>query len=194
MGAMLQNTTLLWTAVAAFLFTLLVVVVRRWRRRRRVPCDLPVDLTVDFGSLSDHGPPRDGPQLEFYHVPARVAVLVVAPIGREGTLPANENLPELVGELLPGLAEILARDRPLVFGWPAQLSAQGFSRAFFSNVRLPGNRGRGTPWCSVAGRAELADRQYLIGIVCCTDRPNSLSQVLLDRPSGWLDVVRIRAR
>ena len=182
------------TAVAVILVAILALVAatRHLRRRQRSDDDDETDLAVDLSEFTSMGPPREGPQLEFYNVPVRLVVLVVAPVGRDGTLPHSERIAELVGQLTPGLSEVLLSQQPTLYCWPPQLSSHGFVRSFFNNVPLPGDGGKATPWCSVAGKLE--GEQLLIGMVCCGGQANSLGEVTLSRSTGWLDVLRVRKR
>ena len=41
-------------------------------------------------------------------------------------------------------------------------------------------------------RIETTEETLLVGLVCRAANVNSLSQILIDRPSKWLDIVRIR--
>jgi hypothetical protein len=143
-------------------------------------------------SLPAHGPPEGGLRLEFYGTPVRLAVLVLAPAGRNNPIPAESDLPAVLDNLLPGFTAIVATHRPLIHLWPCQLSTQGFPNSFFNNVRLPGDRGKGTPWCAAAGRFEAGDQQLLAGLVCVADRPNSLSQMTIVHSGQWMDVLRAK--
>jgi hypothetical protein len=58
---------------------------------------------------------------------------------------------------------------------------------------LPGERGKGTPWCSAAGRFDAGNQQLLAGILCAADKPNSLSQVTIANVGQWLEVVRVKS-
>lgn len=176
--------------VAGLLLILLAVLLFR---RRAVTVEPPApDLHIDLATLPAHGPDPEGPWLEVYGLPVRLAVLVLAPAGRNSPTPDEAELPELFDSLVPGLGEIIQAHSPLVRCWPFQLSTQGFAHAFFNNVQLPGERGKGTPWCAVAGRFDQGERQFLAGLVCVADRPNSLSQVTVAHVGQWLDVLRIR--
>ena len=189
-----QNIGLLWTALAIAVGAVIGVwlVVRSVRRAWRPRPGPPSDLTIDLSRLSDAGPPPTGPRLEFYGTPVRLAVLVVAPAGRDGQLPAAEVLPGLMERMIPGLPQVIAHHQPLIRRWPAQLSSEGFVRAFFSHVSLPGDRGRGTPWCGIAGKFHLGDRSFLAGLVCCSTRSTSLGQVTVRHEGQWLDILRFR--
>lgn len=175
-----------------FVLVMAVVVFLLFRRRAVRPEPLAPDLRIDLTTLPDHGPKADGPRLEFYGTPVRLAVLVLAPAGRNNAAPTDAELPELVDSLVPGLWAVVQAHSPLVRCWPFQLSTQGFTHSFFNHVQLPGDRGKGTPWSAVAGRFEVGDRQLLAGLVCVADRPNSLSQMTVAHVGQWLDVVRVR--
>ena len=132
----------------------LVLVVALLGGRRKRPADVEPDLTIDVASLPLHGPPTAGAQLEFYNLPVRLAALVLAPVGRGHRLPPKDELAGVVDEMLPGLMQVMNSHQPQFRRWPPQLSSQGFAVSFFRNAALPGDHGRGTPWCSVAGKAE----------------------------------------
>jgi hypothetical protein len=190
----LPNAVLLGGAVAAALFVLLLIVIvfLLFRRRARQPEAAQPDLRIDVAALPAQGPPDVGPQLEFYGTPVRLAVLVLAPAGRNNPLPAEGDLPAVLDDLLPSFTAVVAAHQSLIRLWPYQLSTQGFVSSFFANVRLPGDRGKGTPWCAVAGRFEAGNQQFLAGLVCVSRRPNSLSQVTVAHVGQWMDVLRIK--
>jgi hypothetical protein len=170
------------------IFVLLIVSVRR-----RKPLQPPaIDLVIDVQQLPAHGPPKEGPKLEFFGMPVRLAVVVLAPAGRGAQLPPHQQLVRVLDDLAPGLASVVLSHRPVLHQWPEQLSTQGFIHAFFNNVRLPGDRGRGTPWCSAAGRFDAGDQQLLAGVLCAADRPNSISQVAISNVGQWMEVLRVK--
>jgi len=188
-----QRATLLM-AGAAVLAALLTfwVVLQKLRRKPEPAVEVAPNLRVDVAALPTGGPPAGKPYLEFYSVPVRLAVVVLAPVGRDGRLPSNEHLPLVMEAILPGLMKVLTAHQPQFIRWPAQLSTQGFAHAFFNNVPLPGDHGRGTPWCSIAGKVELVAGQFLVGLVCCAAEPNSLGEFTTKHSAGWPDVVRVR--
>lgn len=55
---------------------------------------------------------------------------------------------------------------------------------------LPGNRGPGTPWCTIAGRFVADGQPWLAGLILRADRPNNLSQATLEHEAQWLEVLR----
>ena len=164
----------------------------RLRRRRQPPAEEHPELVIDIGNLSDAGPPKDSAQLEIYNLPVRLAVMVLAPVGRGGQLPPADQLPDLVDQIVPGMMSVLEGHQPEFRRWPPQLSSQGFMRSFFSHLRLPGDRGRGTVWCSIVGKFTAQETQLLAGLVCCAERPNSVTELVVERDAQWLDILRIR--
>ena len=181
--------------VAGGVLTLLVLstmLIRRWRRgaRHREPPE--PELAIDISKLDPQGPPAELPRLEFYGMPVRLAALVIAPAGRQGELPAPALLPALLERMVPGIAAVIALHQPLIRRWPPQLSSQGFVQSFFNNVALPGSRGKGTPWCGAAGRLQIGERTFVVGMIFAADRPNGLGQFTVQHESQWLDMLRIR--
>ena len=172
----------------------LILLVRFLRRRRAPALPPPIDLTIDLAKLGDGGPPAGNLSLELYNVPVRLAALIVAPAGRGAQLPAGMEPRALAEEIVPGLTEIVELHKTRLYEWPAQLSTQGFSNVLFANVRLPGDRGKGTPWSVIAGRVEAGQQSFLAGVVVCAGAPNSLGQFVMERPGQWLDLLRVRRR
>ncbi len=162
------------------------------RRGKRAPTTETETLAINLAALSIAGPPATGPQLEMYNVPVRLAVLVLAPVGRAGQIPPNEQLPSIVDALVPNLMEVLTAHQPEFRRWPPQLSSQGFTQVFFNNVPLPGDGGKGTPYCGAAGRFDTPAGPFLAGLVCVADKPNALGQVTITQPGQWLDVFRVK--
>jgi hypothetical protein len=190
----LSETMTVVVAAAAVVLVVLVAAVwiSRLRKRGRTADDRRPDLSIDLECLPALGPPAEGPRLELYGTPVRLAVVILAPSGRQAEDPVETELLAALDDLLPGLPSILTAHQPLVRCWPAQLSTQGFTNTFFQKVRLPGKRGKGTPWCSVAGRFETEDRQLLAGLVCRADKANSLSQIAIEHSGQWMDILRAK--
>ena len=192
--AQLENVPTEYVIGGAVLIGLIVLiaVVRFLRRRRRVALPPPIDLTIDLSALGESGPPSGKLSLELYNVPVRLAAIVIAPAGRGAQLPAERRLAALADDIVPSLAEIVELHAARLYEWPAQLSTQGFSNTLFSNVRLPGDRGKGTPWSVIAGRFDAGGQNFLAGVVLCASAPNSLGQFVIERPGQWLDLLRVR--
>jgi len=178
-------------AVLALLLLIVLYATSRRRRRRKLP-EPPEELTIDVSSLPALRPPVGGPTLYFYHVPVRLAVVVLAPAGRAGELPSMEKLPQAIEALVPGLAQVLATHSPIIRFWPPQLSVRGFAHAFFTHVRLPGQAGRGTPWCGAAGAFKLEGQTVMAGLVMRAEAATNLGQIVVERETQWLDILRIK--
>jgi len=181
-------------AVALAAFVAVSIAFRMWlAARRRRPKGAPISLEIDVNDLGNAGPPAGGPALSVHHVPVRMALLVLAPVGRGRELPRADELPHLLDNAVPGLGQLLVAHGTRIKLWPPQLSTQGFIAALFANVKLPGDRGKGTPWCTVVGKFTARERGYLAGLILCAAAPNSLGQVTLQRDTDWLDVLQVKA-
>ena len=189
----LNTTVLIGIAVGVIVVLIgLILVIRLFKGKAATPTNTESGLKLNVAQLSPSGPPQAKPYLEFYSVPVRLAVVVMAPVGRDGILPNDALLPQAMESILPGLMKVLTAHQPQFVRWPTQLSTQGFAHAFFNNVPLPGDHGRGTPWCSLAGKVEVAAGQFLVGFVCCSAEPNSLGEVTAKHAAGWPDVIRVK--
>ncbi|MDZ4781291.1 MAG: hypothetical protein SGJ19_13635 [Planctomycetia bacterium] len=181
-------------AIGGAVALLALVLVAPWwikRRRRRVAEVAPPTLQVNVAALPAEGPPEQGPSLRLYNVPVRCALLVLAPVGRGAVQPAADKIGEIIDQVVPGLASVAEAHRTAIKVWSAQLSSQGFLHQFSVNVGLPGDAGKGTPWSSVCGRFEAQSVPYLVGLLLCAARPNSLGQFLVERESQWPDMLRV---
>ena len=123
----------------------------------------------------------------------RLALLVLAPVGREGKIPESAQLPLVVDAIVPNLMQVLNDHQPKFDRWPPQLSSQGFSQVFFNNSPLPGDGGKNTRWCALAGRFDTSSGPFLAGLVCVAPNPNAIGQVSISQPGQWLDIVRVKA-
>jgi hypothetical protein len=175
----------------------LVIFYLLWKvlgKKRREPPPLEPDLAIDVESLGTAGPPAVGPTLEHYYVPVRLAAIVVAPAGRAGWLPPFDQLNQVFEAIVPGLAQIVALHKPVIRRWPEQLSTSGFAHAFFRHVQLPGDGGKGTPWCSLAGVAKIRGQAVMAGLVVRAELANSFGQTLVEQETKWLDILRVKRR
>jgi len=176
-------------AVAVVAILLVLWLLFRFRRPRRQP--QPPTLAIDLTALPQMGPLPVGPQLTLHNVPMRLAVVVIAPAGR-GDPPPEHDIPTILDEVVPGIKQVIAAQDSICQGWPGQLSAEGFCNAFFSSVRLPGDKGKGTPWSELAGRATSSGQKYLIGMALRAATSNAYGLTVVDREAQWLDLLRIK--
>lgn len=186
---------LIAAGVAAVLLVclFLVVLFALFRGKKARPDATKPDLRVDVAKLPKSGPPDAGPQLTVYGTPVRLVAIILAPAGRHAQIPDAAGLPSIVNDLIPELAAVVESHRPILRRWPFQLSTQGFVHSFFNNAPLPGDQGKGTIWCSAAGRFESGQQQYLAGLVFTADKPNSLGQIAIEHTGQWMDVLRVKA-
>jgi hypothetical protein len=187
--------SLLVLAVGVVFLLILVAVTGFWIVLRRKPVRLPPkppDRSINVATFDASGAAADQPQLEYYGCPVRLAVLIVAPVGRAGSIPEKELLPELFEQFVPQFLQVVAAHQPQLQFWPAQISVAGFTNSFFGKIALPGDRGKGTPWCALAGRFTAMGGHYLAGIVCCGDNASGLGQLVIEQEGQWRDVLRVK--
>src|SRR5688572_4279322 len=79
---------LLGLAGAILLMLFVGIVVRqRFRRREPTVTPPPIDMGIDISRLPTDGPADGGLRVEVYGTPVRIAVIVLAPVGRDGAAP-----------------------------------------------------------------------------------------------------------
>lgn len=189
---LVSKDLLSWGGLALLVVLLFYVVKKVLALRARKPEPPPPLPSIDVLNLSEAGPPSGPPVLELYHLPVRLAAVLLAPVGRARELPPPQQIPEVLDAVIPGLGKVFVKHRPIVRIWPAQLSPRGFSHAFFAHALLPGDAGKGTPWCSVAGVFKYEGQAVVVGMVMRTDAPTSLGQTIVENETKWLDALRIR--
>jgi len=178
-------------AVVVALVALWVLWAVLSRKKKVVPIELPDELLFDYRSLGEDGPPPGPLKLEFMSIPVRLAAVVLAPAGRGSDLPPDEILPMVLSRTVPGLDRVLKLHKPLIRPWPRQLSESGFTQAFFAKVKLPGDFGAGTPWCSVAGKFKYRGVALMVGMVLRAEEDNDYGQSRVENPAAWRDRLRI---
>src|SRR5262249_37048267 len=129
-------------------------------------------------------------RLTVYHLPARLRLVVIAPLGREGDIDATA-VEKLLDKVLPGLGAVAALDRPRVRVWPAQVSHHGFAAAFHRHTPKAAERGEPSRWGLLAGRAQAGKQPVLLGLGLWADEPNTIDRVNVE-VHQWLDVLRLR--
>lgn len=156
----------------------------------------PVVTTVQHDELNvSHlgtgGPPAAGPRLEMYGIPVRLAALVLAPVGRSSKIDSDQ-LPQTVDQLVFGLHKVMGYHQPVFQLWAEQISVHGFESSFLNQIKLPGNRGKGTVWSAFAGRFTMGEQTLLAGIVVCADQPNSYGETIVEHDGQWINCLRVR--
>ncbi len=181
----------LYAMVAVVALAVVFVFLKAVFGRRPRP-EGPPDLAIDVAALGTQGPPAQGPVLEFYNVPVRLAAVVLAPAGRVRELPPLNQLDPVLDSIVPGLAKVVAAHRPMVRKWPAQPSVRGFAHLFFGQARLPGDGGKGTPWSSAAGVFKVEGHATMAALVFRTEGPTSHGQEIVEREEQWLGMLRVK--
>lgn len=179
-------------AVAAVLAAVAWRIARRQARRRQASAQ-QAQLAICLNDFAEPSVADTGPQLRVYNVPVRLALVVMAPVGRDGRLPDREIWPSLIDRAIPQIRDVVAAHQTELRPWPNQLSTEGFCTKFFHALSMPA-RGKGTAWTAVAGRITAVDNRYLIGLLLRGKESNNLSQYTIERDAQWLDVLRIDAQ
>jgi hypothetical protein len=184
-----------WQVLAVAAVAMAVALFIAWRlfSGRRPAAPAAPNLTIDVMAQGTQGPPVGGPTLEFYNIPVRLAVVVLAPAGRVRDLPPEGQWHDLFDAIVPGLADVVASHRPLVRRWPSQPSSRGFAHQFFQHVRLPGQSGKGTPWSSAAGVMKIEGQAVMAGMVFRTQEPSAHGQEIIESEEQWLRILRVNA-
>ncbi|MGA2255736.1 MAG: hypothetical protein ABSG53_13910 [Thermoguttaceae bacterium] len=161
------------------------------RKKKSPPRKQPLELEIDYRSLGDEGPPAGPVKLDFMSIPVRLAAVVVAPSGRGSELPPDQVMPMVLSKMIPGLDQVVKLHTPLICPWPRQLSESGFAQTFFAKVKLPGDFGEGTPWCSIAGKFKYRGVAMMVGLVLCAADANDYGQKRIEKPQYWRDCLRV---
>ena len=157
------------------------------RRKREPAWDHDLDIDLDACPLPTR--PVGERRLTVYHQPARLRLVVVAPIGREANVDAIA-VEKLLDKIVPGLGAAVQHDRPMVRVWPAQMSHHGFTAAFHRHTPKAASRGEPSRWVLLAGRAQAGRQQLMVGLGLWVDEPSTIDRVNLE-PHQWLDVLRL---
>src|SRR5262245_55422265 len=95
-------------AAALIGLAIVLAVARRllnWIRRPVSLLPSDASLEIDLAGLDSATPGQT--RLTVYHVPVRLAVVVIAPLGRDSDPPKHSQVPELLDHVVPGLAALL---------------------------------------------------------------------------------------
>ena len=175
---------------ALALLVLILLVYRLTRRPKRIALSDRSDLYIDVTELT---PERFDfqayPRLEWMGSPAHLPLIVVAFQGTGGGALHDAPVRALLERAMPGLGPILDAHQTDIRLWDPQVSRRGFEQLFFHVVPLPGDHGRGTPWCSLVARAEYKDRPLLLGMVLYSPQTPNVTQMSYEHESKlWQDL------
>lgn len=182
-----------YLGVAAIVVVLLLYVAWKMVTAGRRPPEQPaVDLSISIESLGEMGPPPTPPVLEMFGVPVRLAAVVVAPVGTARELPPLNRMDELYDAIVPGLSRVIAAHRSQVHRWPPQLSSRGWYHLFFSQAKLPGDGGKDTCWCSVAGPVRFEKQPIMAGLVLRTAEPDTYGEETVEEEAQWHRMLQVK--
>jgi len=205
-------------SLAAVAVLVAAAVLARWTFRRRSNGTTPYrpvvdseqaasDPSIDLDALPPDGVPAAFPRLELLGTRTRLAVLVLAPVGRGIGFPSRQHWHTMVDRIVPGLAKVLDHHRPVFRHWPEQVSQHGFVHAFFNamrsrdaallDVERVGTTGPTSvaesrlQWYRVAGRIDWRGQPVLVGLVLCGEGP-PMDSIEVEHPGRWLDLLKVR--
>jgi hypothetical protein len=159
-------------------------------RRQSIPENSDADL---YEHLADYPPlsqPPGSRRLTLYHLPVRLRLVVVAPVGTETPVDGNA-IPQLLDRIIPGLGAAAVLEQARIRLWPPQLSQQGFTAAFHRCTHRPEPDGEPSNWILASGKAQIGRQAVLVGLGLWTSEPNTIGRVSVDTYQ-WLDVLRIK--
>jgi hypothetical protein len=131
-------------------------------------------------------------QLRAEGVPVRMRLVVVAPAGTASDVDLDE-LDELLDQIVPGLGEIYAHDKPRVVEWPTQVSYKGFGNHFHRNMLTGAAEGEQTRWVLIAGRVKVGKKQIMLGLALQSIKPNTIARRTIDSHE-WASILRVRVK
>ncbi|MGB0654223.1 MAG: hypothetical protein ACPGMQ_02180 [Pirellulales bacterium] len=177
--------------VALLVFIVLVFLTRRVVKLFRKPKEISlvdplrvVDLSAEPLGKNERA------DLKVHNLPARLGVVVLAPLGRLD-LPDDEEIPNILDGLVPGLGKFVADDTPIVRTWPNQVSVGGFANNLALHMQVGGKDLTETPWCLVAGKTKRPDGLLLVTLALAAEASNRLGVVRLDDESQWMQAIQV---
>ena len=177
--------------VTALVLILLAFKLLRSRLRKQALAADQASYKIRWADYASHKVPQAKAVLRLYRIPVHLPLIVVAPIGRGGKLPHAELLPKVLDRVIPGLHAVMQHHQTVTVHWPAQLSTSGFRERFFSEIQLPGERGKGTEWSAVAGCVSSAGYRFSIGLLLRGDEDNNYGFFPIDQDGQWLDLFQV---
>jgi hypothetical protein len=177
---------------ALLVLVIFLMFLRRLFRGGRQPIRAPAPQDEAGEDLGQYPPllrPLGANVATVYHVPARLRLAVVAPVGK---MPIDPTTAEaMLDQVVPGLGQVARDDKPRVLVWPPQLSHHGFGAMFHRATRRPEAEGEASRWILVAGRAQVGKQPVALGLAFQADQPNTVGRLNIE-PQQWLDVIRLR--
>ena len=165
------------------LFVLIVLVLLL---RRKAPHDPERGLSEDLGTYPP-APSAGQSRLLVQGVPMRLRLVVIAPMGKKAFAKDGDVEPVL-DDVVPGMGDVAAIDKPRVRIWPPQLSVPGFAPMFWRLTKRPANQAGN--WVLVAGAAKASGQPILLGLALWSDKPTKKGQITLE-PNQWTEAMRV---
>lgn len=177
--------------VALLVFIVLVFLTRRVVKLFRKPKDISLVDPLRVVDLSAEPLGKnERTDLKVHNLPVRLGVVVLAPLGRLD-LPDDEEIPNILDGLVPGLGKFVADDTPIVRSWPNQVSVGGFANNLALHMQVGGKDLTETPWCLVAGKTKRPDGLLLVTLALAAEASNRLGVVRLDDESQWMQAIQV---
>ncbi|MDO7682322.1 MAG: hypothetical protein MUQ52_07550 [Pirellulales bacterium] len=177
--------------VALLVFIVLVFLTRRVVKLFRKPKEISLVDPLRVVDLSAEPLGKnERTDLKVHNLPARLGVVVLAPLGRLD-LPDDEEIPNILDGLVPGLGKFVADDTPIVRSWPNQVSVGGFANNLALHMQVGGKDLTETPWCLVAGKTKRPDGLLLVTLALAAEASNRLGVVRLDDESQWMQAIQV---
>ena len=177
--------------VALLVLVVLVFLTRRVVKLFRKPKDISLVDPLRVVDLSAEPLGKnERTDLKVHNLPARLGVVVLAPLGRLD-LPDDEEIPNILDGLVPGLGKFVADDTPIVRTWPNQVSVGGFANNLALHMQVGGKDLTETPWCLVAGKTKRPDGLLLVTLALAAEASNRLGVVRLDDESQWMQAIQV---
>ncbi|MDO7689596.1 MAG: hypothetical protein MUQ67_09590 [Pirellulales bacterium] len=177
--------------VALLVLVVLVFLTRRVVKLFRKPKDISLVDPLRVVDLSAEPLGKnERTDLKVHNLPARLGVVVLAPLGRLD-LPDDEEIPNILDGLVPGLGKFVADDTPIVRSWPNQVSVGGFANNLALHMQVGGKDLTETPWCLVAGKTKRPDGLLLVTLALAAEASNRLGVVRLDDESQWMQAIQV---
>ena len=187
--ALHNNSLVLVVGTAAALLVLVVFIFLLSRLLRGSPKKvnpeggLAEDLTQYPAPPSAAGKRR----LTVKSLPARIRLVVIAPVGRKD-MPNASQAEALLDHVIRGLGDVAKSDKPRVKVWPPQLSNTGFAPTFFRLVKRPEPEHVASRWVLVAGPATARGQKILLGLALWADEATDLGRITME-PHEWHEVL-----
>jgi hypothetical protein len=184
-----QKDLLIYGGAALGGLVVLALLLRMMGGGKKPVKDLEKTQRENLDNYPSAPPGKASRRLTMDGLDVRLRLVVVAPAGTEHTVTADQ-VPELLDDLLRGLAGFLNADKPRVRVWPPQLSVAGFAPSFFRLVESPDDEGVKSHWIRLAGPIRIGGTPYLLGLALFADELSKLGTITLE-PRDWVKHLQI---